>query len=60
MKQIKVLIDRDDGWEILYEGPQRIRVELDPADQEGSQIEGMLFDANAPEPEPEPWLEEGV
>lgn len=45
MKQIKVWIDRGNGngWELLHEGPERIRVELDPKDKEASQIECYLF-----------------
>ena len=49
MKQIKVWIDRGTGWELLHEGPERIRVELDPKDREASQIEAYLFDPNAPD-----------
>ena len=46
MKQ-KVWIDRGNGWELLHEGSERIRVELDPVDREASQIEAYLFDPNA-------------
>ena len=42
MKQIKVWIDRG-GWELLHEGSERIKVELDPKDKEASQIECYLF-----------------
>ncbi len=49
MKQIKVWIDRGDGWELLNEGPERIKVEFDPKDQEASMTWGYLFDPNAPD-----------
>ena len=58
MKQ-KVWIDRGNGWELLHEGPKRIKVELDPKDKEGKQMWGYLFDPQHRD-EAElalPWLE---
>lgn len=58
MKKITILIDMGNGWEVLHQGSERVKVELDPQDQEGAQIEAILFDPNAPDEVQElPWLE---
>jgi len=46
IRQITVWIRNGDGWEILYRGPEKIKVELDPSDEEGSQIDSYIFDPN--------------
>lgn len=44
MKTVKVWIEKDGEWILLHQGEERIRVVLDEADQEVSQVEGYLFD----------------
>lgn len=44
MKTVKVWIKKGNEWVLLHEGEECIRVVLDAADKEASQIESVLFD----------------